>query len=139
MFRRTALAAVALIALVACKKIPLKPAKPLPAGTAVLYFTRSIKGPLDLSIDGTRIPVAQGPKGGQILTIQGLQPGRHRYFLSSPQDAFSPDQTELQMPDDGGYYEVVFAQRFSAVLYGKPAETPVAEGLPGVKATLSAK
>ena len=139
MYRRTALAAVALLALAACKKIPLKPAKPLPAGTAVLHFTRSIRGPLDLAIDGTRIPVAQGPKGGQVLTIEGLQPGRHRYFLSSPRDAFSPDQTEIQMADDGGYYEVVFAQRFDAVLYGKPAESPAAEGLPGVKATLSAK
>lgn len=139
MFRRTTLAAVAVLALAACKKIPLKPAKPLPAGTVVLHFTRAVKGPLDLSIDGTRIPVAQGPKGGQVLTVEGLQPGRHRFFISSPQDAFSPDQAEIQLPDDGGYYEVVFAQRFEAVLYGKPAESPAAEGLPGVKASLKAK
>ena len=139
MFRRTALAAVAVLSLAACKKIPLKPAKPLPVGTVVLYFTRPIKGPLDLAVNGTRIPVAQGPKGGRVLTIEGLQPGRHRFFLSSPQDAFSPDQAEIQLPDDGGYYEVVFAQRFEAVLYGKAAESPAAEGLPGVKATLAVK
>jgi hypothetical protein len=139
MFRRTALAALAMFALTACKGIPLKPAKPLPPGTVMLRFPRTIKGPLDLAVDGTRIPVAQTAKGGQVLRIEGLKPGTHKFFLSSPQDAFSPDQAEISLPDDGGYYDVVFAQRFNAVLYGKPAEMPVAEGLPGVKASLLAK
>ena len=139
MFRRTALAAVAVLSVAACKKIPLKPAKPLPVGTVVLRFTRPIKGPLDLSIDGTRIPVSQDPKGGSVLTVTGLSSGSHRYLLSSRRDAFSPDKAEFTLPDDGGFYEVVFAQRFEAVLYGKPAENPPAEGLPGVKAALTAK
>ena len=73
MFRRTALAALAMFALTACKGIPLKPAKPLPPGVVVLRFPRTIKGPLDLAIDGTRIPVAQTAKGGQVLRIAPVQ------------------------------------------------------------------
>ncbi len=139
MFPRSALVALALFSLTACKGIPLKPAKPLPPGMVMLRFSKAVAGPLDLSVDGTRIPVAQTAKGGKVLRVEGLQAGKHKIFISSPRDAFSPDQTEISLPDDGGYYDVIFAQRFNAVLYGKPPETPAAEGLPGVKASLQAK
>jgi hypothetical protein len=133
---RSALALVSFLAVLGCKKIPLKPAKPLPAGTVEFRFTRKVKGPLDLSIDGTRIPVVQAKSGGKMLHIEGLTPGKHILFMSSPREAFGPDQTEVVLPDDGGFYQVVFSQRFEGVLYGKAPETPAAEGLPGVKATL---
>ncbi len=139
MFRRSALVALALFSFIACKGIPLKPAKPLPPGMVMFRFTKSVAGPLDLSIDGIRIPVAQSKKGGKVLRVEGLQAGKHKIFISSPRDAFSPDQTEISLPDDGGLYDVIFAQRFNAVLYGKPAETPAAEGIPGVKASLQKK
>ncbi len=139
MFRRSALAGLALFTITACKGIPLKPAKPLPPGMVVLRFSKAVAGPMDLTVDGTRVPVIQGPKGGKVLRIEGLQAGKHKIFISSPRDAFSPDQAEIQLPDDGGFYNVVFAQRFNAVLYGKPSETPAAEGIPGVKASLQAK
>lgn len=139
MFRHPALVVPALMILTGCSGVPLKPSRPVPAGTIVLQFTRKIQGPLDLSVDGTRVPVAQTAKGGKVLRIEGLRPGSHKFLLSSPRDAFSPDHSEVTLPDDGGYYEVVFTQRFESVLYGKPAEMPTAEGLPGVKATLSPK
>jgi hypothetical protein len=119
-----------------CHKIPLTSPKPLPSGTVVLRFTRKVHGPLELSLDGTRIPVAQYPKGAWSLVIKGLAPGKHRYFLSSPKEIFSPDLADLDMPSDKGVYEVVLTQKFDAVLYGKPDPLPVAEGLPGVSATL---
>lgn len=134
-----ALALVSLATAAGCTKIPLKPTKALPAGTVVLRFTRKIAGPLDLSIDGTRVPVAQSKKGGRLLRIQGLDAGRHQIFLSSPRDAFGPAQREISLPDDGGFYEVVFAQRFDATLYGKSTEAQAPEGLPKVKAELLAK
>ncbi|HJV21661.1 MAG TPA: hypothetical protein VJ570_03140 [Holophagaceae bacterium] len=139
MFRRSALSALALLSIAACTKIPLKPAKPLPPGVVMLRFSKSVAGPLDLAVDGTRIPVTQTSKGGKVLLIEGLKAGQHKIFLSSPRDAFSPDQADFTLPDDGGYYDVVFAQKFNAVLYGKPPEVPAAEGLPGVKASLQAK
>ncbi|HJW32043.1 MAG TPA: hypothetical protein VJ505_01635 [Holophagaceae bacterium] len=139
MFRRSALVALALFSFIACKGIPLKPAKPLPPGMVMFRFTKSVAGPLDLSIDGIRIPVTQSKKGGKVLRVEGLQAGKHKIFISSPRDAFSPDQTEISLPDDGGLYDVIFAQRFNAVLYGKPSETPAAEGIPGVKASLQKK
>ncbi len=135
---RFTLVLVPFLAALGCKKIPLKPAKPLPAGTVEFRFTRKIQGPLDLSIDGTRVPVAQTKKGGKMLHIEGLTPGKHVLFMSSPREAFGPDQAEVVLPDDGGFYQVVFSQRFEGVLYGKAAETPAAEGLPGVKAALRA-
>lgn len=139
MFRRSALVALALFSFIGCKGIPLKPAKPLPPGMVMLRFSKSVAGPLDLSIDGTRVPVAQTSKGGKVLRIEGLQAGKHKIFISSPRDAFSPDQSDILLPDDGGFYDIVFAQKFNAVLYGKPPETPAAEGIPGVKASLQKK
>ncbi|HJU84206.1 MAG TPA: hypothetical protein VJ600_08340 [Holophagaceae bacterium] len=132
-------ALVALTATTACRRVPLTPAQPLPAGTLVLRFTRPVKGPLELAVDGARIPVTQGRKGGLRLVVSGLAPGKHHYFLSSSLDAFGPDADEFWLPDDRGEYRVVLSQRFNAVLYGKAPATSAPEGLPGVTASLLAK
>lgn len=108
----------------------------VPGGTLTLAFTRKVLGPLELSLDGVRIPVKQSPKGGKTLLVTGLAEGRHRYFVESNRDAFGPDQGELEMSATQGVYYVIFAQRFEAVLYGKNTPTPPAEGLPGVSAIL---
>jgi hypothetical protein len=136
---RSTLALASLVAILGCSKVPLTPAKPVPAGTVLFRFSRKIQGPLDLTVDGTRVPVAQDTKGGKLLRIEGLAAGKHTVFLASPRDAFGPDQEDVILPDDGGVYQVIFAQRFDAVLYGKAADAPSAEGLQGVKATLLAK
>lgn len=108
----------------------------VPGGTLTLAFTRKVLGPLEFSLDGVRIPVKQSSKGGKTLLVTGISEGRHRYFLESNRDAFGPDQGELEMGALQGVYYVVFAQRFEAVLYGKNAPVPPAEGLPGVSAIL---
>ena len=120
----------------ACKKIPLTTSKPLPAGTLALRFSRDLKGPLELTMDDVRIPVAQVKKRGNTLVVAGLSTGLHHYFLTSPQDAFGPASGEVSLSDDRGVYEVVLAQHLDAVLYGKPVEAPPAQGLPGVTARL---
>ena len=119
-----------------CRKIPLTSPTPLPSGTVVLRFTRKVHGPFELSLDGTRIPVAQYPKGARSLLIKGLAPGKHRFFLSSAREIFSPDLGELDMTGTKGLYQIVLTQTFDAVLYGKPDPLPPAEGLPGVSAAL---
>ncbi len=108
----------------------------VPGGTLILAFTRKVLGPLELSLDGVRIPVKQSAKGGKTLVVTGIAEGRHRYFLESNRDAFGPDQGDLEMSATKGVYYVVFAQRFEAVLHGKAAPTPPAEGIPGVSAIL---
>ncbi len=108
----------------------------VPGGTLTLAFTRKIHGTLELSLDGTRIPVKQVVKGGKTLVVKGVPEGRHRYFIQSPRDAFGPDQAELDMSATKGVYYVVFAQRFDAELYGKSEPTPLAEGMAGVSAEL---
>jgi hypothetical protein len=119
-----------------CSKVPLTPSSPIPAGSIVFRFTRSVKGPVELSLDGTRIPVQQLPKGARILQVKGLTPGKHRFFLTSQHETFSPDAGELDLPTDKGIYLVTLTQQLVSVLYGKPDQLPAAEGLPGVTATL---
>lgn len=134
------LALLALGAGCARKTTPILPKKPVPAGTVEIQFTKKVLGPLDLTLDGTRIPVQQlAKKGGTHLVISGLAPGRHRFVLISPLDAFGPDQGEFELPEGRGHFQVFFSQHFNATLYGKPEELPPAPGLPGVKARLENK
>jgi len=119
-----------------CWKLPLTPSKPIPAGSVVFRFTRAVRGPVELTLDGARIPVQQSPKGGTTLQVKGLKPGKHRFFLTSQRETFSPDMGELDLPADKGHYQVTLTQRLDSVLYGKPDSLPAAEGLPGVTATL---
>ena len=133
---RLALPALLLLApAAACRKIPLQPKQALPAGTLALRFSRDLKGPLDLTVDGVRLPV-ETPKKGNTLVIRGLSTGLHHYFIASPQEAFGPAGGEASLSEDRGVYEVVLAQRLKAELYGKPTELPSAESLPGVTARL---
>ncbi|BDU76736.1 hypothetical protein [Mesoterricola sediminis] len=135
---RMALAAFAVLAFaVGCRKPKaIQPRKPVPQGTVQFQFTTKVEGPIDLTIDGVRIPVAKTAKKGRHLTISGLALGRHRLVLLSPLDAFGPDQVEVELKEGKGHFQVLFAQQFNAVLYGKPEPTPVAEGIPGVVARL---
>lgn len=107
------------------------------AGTLLIHFTRKVEGPVDLLVDDVRIPVQQHKKRkGTNLTITGLPAGKHRYFIASQRDAFSPDHGEFEMPKDHGIYLVNFSQNYTAVLYGKPEPLPASEGLGGVAARL---
>jgi hypothetical protein len=120
-----------------CKKVPLTPSHPVPAGEVVFRFTSAVKGPVELTVDGTRIPVQQLPKGAISLQVKGLAAGKHRFFLTSQREAFSPDMGELDMASDKGIYLVTLTQHLDAVLYGKPDPLPAAEGLHGVTAVLA--
>ena len=119
-----------------CSKVPLTPRHPIPAGSVIFRFTRKVKGPVELSVDGTRLPVQQLPKGATSLQVKGLAPGKHKYFLTSQRETFSPDLGELDLPTDKGLYQVTLTQLLDSVLYGQPDPLPTAEGLPGVTAVL---
>ena len=131
-----ALVLLGVVSFLGCRKVPLTPSSPIPAGTAVFRFTRKVHGPVELSIDGSRIPVQQMPRGANSLVVKGLTPGKHRFFLTSQREAFSPDLGELDVATDKGIYQITLVQDLNAVLYGKPDPLPTAEGLPGVTATL---
>jgi len=121
---------------VGCSKVPLTPRHPIPAGTVVFRFTREVRGPVEFTLDGTRIPVQQAPKGARSLEVKGLATGKHRFFLTSQRESFSPDAGELDLPADKGLYQVTLTQKLDSVLYGKPDPLPTAEGIPGVTAIL---
>ena len=119
------------------KTSPILPKRPVPPGTVEIQFTKKVQGPLDLTLDGTRIPVEQvSKKGGLHLVITDLNPGKHRFVIISPLDAFGPDQGEWDVPEGKGVFQVFFSQHFNATLYGTPEPLPPAPGLPGVKARL---
>ena len=137
--KRVALAGMVVIALgMACAKPKaITPAKPVPAGTVQFQFTAKVEGPLDLTIDGVRIPVQQVPgKKCKFLTISGLPLGRHHIVILSALDAFGPDQVDVELTPAKGEFQVLFSQVFKSVLYGTPEATPKAEGMPGVVARL---
>ncbi len=123
--------------LLGCRKIPLTPKSPIPAGSVLFRFTRPVRGPVELSVDGTRIPVQQLPKAATSLVVKGLAPGKHKFFLTSQRETFSPDLGELDLPADRGVYQITLTQKLDSVLYGKPDPLPPAEGLPGVSAALA--
>ena len=52
--------------------------------------------------------------------MSGLAPGRHRFVLLSPLEAFGPDQVEVELGSGQGEFRVLFAQDLKSVLYGKP-------------------
>jgi len=77
------------------------------------------------------------PKGAISLQVKGLAPGKHRFFLTSQRETFSPDLGELDLTADKVIYLVTLTQHLDAVLYGKPDPLPAAEGLRGVTAVLA--
>lgn len=132
-------AALVMVAGAACsKKVTANPSKPVPTGTALFQFTRKIQGPVELTLDGVRIPVepTRKNKKARSLVVTGLAAGKHRFFLYSSRDAFGPDQGEFEMSATQGVRLITFAQGYNSVLYGKADAVPAAEGIPGVKARL---
>ena len=119
------------------KPRPVLPHKPVPPGTILLMFTQKVQGPLDLTVDGLRVPVDnKAERMCKQLFVTGLAVGKHHLVLLSPLEAFSPDQVEVELTAGKGEYRVLFAQQFKSVLYGKPEPVPPADAIPGVKATL---
>jgi len=130
--------AAALALMVGCKRAtPILPKSPLPPGTFQMHFTSKVRGPVELVINGVRIPVEQKKKKAKLLTIGGLSQGKHSYFISSLVDVIGPDMGEVEIGPDIGVFQVHFAQRLKTVLYGDAqasAHTP--EKISGITAVL---
>jgi hypothetical protein len=131
-------ALVVMIAGLGCgKPRPIAPERPVPAGTVLFLFTRKVAGPVDLTVDGNRVPVQQvGRKKCKRLRVSGLAAGPHRFVLLSPLESYGPDQVEVDLGAAKGEFRVLFAADLKSVLYGKPEPVPAAAGIPGVQATL---
>lgn len=132
------MAAAALAVLVGCTStvMPFLPQKPLPPGTLQMQFTRKVTGPIDLTIDGVRIPITQKKKKARVLTVSGLSQGKHNYFIASHADVIGPDFGEFEIGPTEGVFQVHFAQKLKAVLFEGESIAPAAEGIPGVTAVL---
>jgi hypothetical protein len=129
--------AACLVVGIGCRKAePFRPQHPLSVGTLLIHFTAKVDGPVDLLLDNVRVPVAGSRKKVANLMIRGLAPGRHRYFISSPRDAFGPAHGEVELPQEQGIFLVNFAQHYNAVLYGQSEPSAPAPGLPGVSARM---
>ena len=137
---RLALPAIcAVLAGMGCgKPQPIVSGKPVPAGTALFQFTQKVRGPIELTIDETRVPVEQARNNKRCarLEVSGLAQGKHHFVFLSPVEAFGPDQFDLEVGAAEGEFKVLFTQDFQAVLYGKAEPAPAAAGIPGVQARL---
>jgi len=101
-----------LLSLFGCKGAkPILPKRPLPSGTFQVRFTSKIRGPLELTINGSRVPVEQKKKKARTLTVSGLPVGTHRYFFFCPTEVIGPDLGEIEMGPDNGVFQVHFSQR----------------------------
>jgi len=131
-------AAVALALAVDCKKArPILPKSPLPPGTFQIQFTSKVSGPVELALNGVRIPVEQKKKKAKRLTISGLSLGTHRYFIASQVDVIGPDVGEVEIGPDSGVFQVHFAQRLKVAAYtAAQAAAPRPESVSGVTAVL---
>jgi hypothetical protein len=133
-----ALAALAVSAALAagCRAArPILPRRPLPPGTFQARFTSRIRGPLELTIDGSRVPVEQKRKRARTLTVSGLAPGAHRYFFFCPAEAIGPDAGEFEIGPGPGVFQVHFSQRLRAA-YAEPPQAPPRPQAGGVAAVL---
>jgi len=131
-------AAVAMVAVLGCKEVkPVVPKRPLAPGTYQMHFTRKVLGPLDITIDGIRIPIEQKKKKGRTLTISGLSGGKHTYFLVAYREIIGPDFGEIEIGPKEGVFRVHFAKRLK-LAFANPtlASVPTAPGIPGVTAVL---
>jgi hypothetical protein len=131
-------AAAAMVAMLGCKEVkPVLPKKPLATGTYQMHFTRKVLGPLDITIDGIRIPIEQKKKKGRTLTISGLSEGKHTYFLVAYREIIGPDLGEIEIGPTEGVFRVHFAKRLK-LAFANPtlASVPTAPGIPGVTAVL---
>jgi hypothetical protein len=128
---------IVLAGLACGKPQAIKPSRPVPAGTVLFQFTKKVEGPLELTIDGSRVPVAKVSKKKCLhLEVSGLSLGKHRFVLLSPLEAFGPDQIEVELGAGQGEFRVLFSQELKSVLYGNPEPAPAATGIPGVQARL---
>jgi hypothetical protein len=129
---------VVLTGLACSKPQPIVPKKPVASGSVLMYFTKKVTGPVELTIDGTRIPVTREGRRTRFrhLEVDGLAQGPHRLILMSALEAFGPDQFDVDLGPGPGEFRVLFAQDLKSVLYGSPEPMPATEGLPGVRARL---
>jgi len=128
----------ALAVVIGCKRAaPILPKRPLPPGTFQMQFTSKITGPVELVIDGVRIPVEQKKKKARRLTISGLSQGKRHYYISSHIDMIGPDMGEVEIGPETGVFQVHFTQRLKTATYDDArANAHKPEDIPGVKAVL---
>ena len=60
-----------------CAKLRNKPVKAVPEGTVLFAFNRKVRGPVELTLDGVRVPVAPVTKNkaARSLVVTGIAPG----------------------------------------------------------------
>lgn len=137
LFIATIVAQTLMVLMFGCTGVrPILPRNTLPPGTLQIHFVKKISGPLDITIDGIRIPVKQKKKKAQLLTISGLSQGKHYYFFASHFDVIGPDYGEFEIGPDEGVFQIHFSNRLKAALIGAGSSAPVPEGIPGVVAVL---
>ncbi len=95
--------------------------------TLVMYFSRKIKHPFVLSIDGNQVPIA-APASGRLIQIHNMKPGTHRISIVSDWYIFSQPVRDISyMPS-----EKQTAIVFSAIKYSENTYPEQEKNKPGM-------
>ncbi|NOY23975.1 MAG: hypothetical protein GXO70_10760 [Acidobacteria bacterium] len=95
--------------------------------TLVMYFSRKMKHPFVLSIDGTRVPVV-APGTGQLLQIHNMKPGKHNISIVSNWYIFSQPVRDISYSPDKNETAIVF----SALKYSETTRPVQEKNRPGM-------
>ncbi len=95
--------------------------------TLVMYFSRKIKHPFSLSIDGTQVPVV-APGTGQLLQIHNIKPGKHNISIVSNWYIFSQPVRDISYSPDKNETAIVF----SALKYSETTRPVKEKNRPGM-------
>jgi hypothetical protein len=117
----TAVLAAAAVAAGCAGARPILPRRPPPPGAFQVRFTSRIRGPLELTIDGARVPVEQRGRRARTLTVSGLSEGTHRYFFYCPAEVIGPDKGEFEVGPGAGVFQVHFSQKLRVAYRDAPA------------------
>jgi len=95
--------------------------------TLVIYFSRKMKHPFELSIDGTKVPVA-APGTGRLLQIHNIKPGEHHIRIVSNWYIFSQPVRDISYTPDKDETAIVF----SALKYSESTRPVQEKDTPGI-------
>ena len=107
-----------------CRKTLDLADQPVPAGTLVLEFAAPVRYVMDLSIDGSPVPI-RFVKRNRVLRVEGLQPGVHTFNIHSISYVFGPEFERFQIAEDRGAYFFIQQRKYRSGLPKRRANVSI--------------
>jgi len=89
--------------------------EPVPGGTLILEFAAPVRYVMDLSIDGSPVPI-RFVKRNRVLRVEGLAPGVHTFNIHSISYVFGPEFERFRIEEDSGAYFFIQQRKYRSGL-----------------------